>query len=197
MGSSNPYNPPQQPSSAIASLPPRPADDELPPHAIVIEGCISKPDAREAFWLTIRPRSAFRLLGIGLLMVALLVSVAQIVTAPQEFAGYILTLIVLLLSAYPVLVPRHQAWRSFKNPRGIGAPHRRIISPAGIESITAESQTVVRWTAFSKYQRSERVAIVFFASSPKICYVIPRSLFASDTDWQRFVELLETNLPSG
>ena len=197
MDPSNPYSPPQPGNQPLTSLPPRPADDKLPPQAIVIEGCISKRDAREAFWLAIRPRKAIAVLGVGLIVVLFLLGVVQIIAEPREYAGYVLTLITLVSSVSPVLLPRYQTWRAFKNPRGLGGPHRRIVSAAGIESITPEAQTNFQWTVFSIYRRSQNVALICFAPGRKLFYVVPRAMFTSDADWQRFVELLEEKLPAG
>jgi hypothetical protein len=65
----------------------------------------------------------------------------------------------------------------------------------GFESRVEFISTTYQWEAFSGYRASQSVALTFSCAPAKHFVIFARTKFASEADWQRFLELLGRKLP--
>ena len=194
----NPYAPPRATTAHGSPQPPRGANEDVPADAIFIEGTISKRDALTAFRsVFFRARKGFVVATALMCAFAVAAGIMQIIQEPNSQAGYWITFGTITSAAYLWLMPHYQTRAAFKNPQGLGTPHRRTISREGVESASDNAHGFMQWTAFLKYRRLKNVTLLFLAGPATLFFIVPRSMFQSEADWQRFHELVEANLPPG
>ena len=179
---SNPYRAPQPVVAAATNTAAWP---------IVAEGSTSRADALHALQLT---RRNVRTFVIFLLYAGLLGLVLYAAQGKQiELWINLLVALPLMLLIF-VLLPRAQVGTLFRRGAPLFAPHRCEISPSGIVVTTATARSEQSWQAFSRYLKSDRVVVLYHGGG-FLLSIFARVQFAEDDDWQRFVALVEQNVP--
>jgi hypothetical protein len=66
---------------------------------------------------------------------------------------------------------------------------------SGIRIETEHSRSELPWDVFPKRKITKDIVLLY--QSIQVTNVFPREFFASETDWQAFVELVRQNVPEG
>lgn len=112
--------------------------------------------------------------------------------APLALAG--LVVFALAVVAQLWWMPRSQAGRLLDGPafagRQIGRAHAD-----GIEVRSPHIESSTGWSAFTHHRITDDLVLLHHAAP--LAVVLPRAFFATGADWDRFVELVRANVPSG
>jgi hypothetical protein len=181
------------------------AGREAPSQAEIIRigGILSPKDLFAANKLAHRERpsdaivvaAVFFALSLGL-------GVTSAVTHQSGWLGLAaISLVVAIGIGLEALYAARRIKRCWRQQRGIFRPQRVEITEEGIRQQTDGSSVAYRWNAFSKYAASKRVVILHFDPPEALMHsmrgylIIPRELFPSEGDWDRFVRLVQGKLP--
>lgn len=174
---------------------------------IVLDGELSEQDVKQALTLGYPPW--FRILRMGLtlafvvpLVYNLYVSCQILVSAEVQWtpANLLITILpAIFLSLFVAaflyviwLLPRRQARRFLRTPLGRG----RLRGLATDERLALGSEaagSTTRWDAYVQYRMSEGVVLLY--QNDAAANMVPRSLFASEEDWQRFRQHVQDTVP--
>jgi hypothetical protein len=123
-----------------------------------------------------------------------IISVACYVTLP-DWRFVFLPLIACALLLIGSLT-RYTIRRSWDQSVRIRDPFARAITPEVIQTTSPSSMSLSRWSAFVKFKRSDTTVLLYNDTVGPL-HLFPRRLFQNDADWQRFIDLVERNVPAG
>lgn len=190
----NPYAAPQPvPAKLGDTLLTSPID---PATAIVAEGVVTAEDFFAAQKLH---RTTRRLADVVWLVLLVLFSGGGLkLFLDGTGRGFIIAIAVIVvghLLFMRLYLPRLAARRVWQRSRSLHAPMRRLISPELVQTITPESNVIVRWSAYVKYRGSEQVILLYLTEHPQLFTMFPRAMFQSEEDWHRFQSMVAERLP--
>ena len=169
-----------------------------------LEGTISPKDLFHANSLTSRPGPSDVFGCIILLFFMLLPWGVLLSMGIGPIGGLLTALFGLGLSVFAgckALGKLRQINRYWRHQRGVCQPQRVEVSDAEIRQQTETGWSVYRWSAFSRYTGSRRVVVLhfdppgaFLYEPPQAFLLLPRTFFASQADWDRFVRLVHEKL---
>ena len=166
---------------------------------IALQGKYSKGELRQA--LTMGFGRWFKILGTGtLVLAALFLVVVLLIAFPLGASGMIgmlsntlpcllgLCLFGGMMLASPLLSARKMA----KSPL-FERPVTGSVTDEAVEISSDLTTTRVEWQAFVNYRMAGEVVLLY--QSRAAFSILPRGLFASDDDWQRFRQHVRDTLP--
>lgn len=165
--------------------------------AIVAEGVVFEADFLAAQKLHRPTRRMTDLIWLGLLVLFSGGGLKLFLDGTGR--GLIIAILVIVgghLIFMRLFLPGIAAKRVWQRSRSLHAPMRRLISPELVQTITPDSNVIVRWTAYVKYRSSEQVVLLYLTEHPQLFTMFPRAMFRNDEDWHRFQHLVAEQLPA-
>jgi hypothetical protein len=167
-----------------------------PATAIVAEGVVTAEDFFDAQKLH---RATRRLTDIVWLVLLVLFSGGGLkLFLDGTGRGVIIAILVIVvghLVFMRLFLPRLAARRVWQRSRSLHAPMRRLISPELVQTITPDSNVIVRWSAYVNYRSSEQVVLLYLSEHPQLFTMFPRAMFRNDEDWHQFQAMVAEQLP--
>jgi hypothetical protein len=202
-----PFNPYASPQSELVAADGRVASEDVlaAGEVIRVEGVLTPQDLFHANNLAGRPAPSdavgcVLVMGFTLLPWAVILAMWTGPLGPLSVAMAGLALAI--YAAWSAFVQLRRVRRYWRERRGVCSVQRIEISHDEIRHQTEAGAAVYRWSAFSKHSSSPRVVLLhfdppgsFLYDPPQSFLLVPRSLFAGDGEWNRFVTLVQQKLP--
>ncbi len=142
----------------------------------------------------------FRYLAIALVVVMVFAVVPTVISIISMEAGVLDVLgavapVIFILGFLAVVVwwtPRRQAKR-LRQALLFQGPVHGLVTDEGLTMGSQHSEGTVRWGAFVQYKMSDQVVLLY--QNQAAAQLVPRSLFASDEDWQQFRQFVQATVP--
>jgi hypothetical protein len=174
---------------------------------IELEGELTEQDVKQAITLGYPPWFPILRVGLTLVFVVPLVynlyGSCQILVSGEVLwtpANLLITILPsVLLSLFVAaflyvlwLLPRRQARRFLRTPLG-RARLRGLATDETLALGSEAAESTTRWDAYVQYRMSEGVVLLY--QNDAAANMVPRSLFASEEDWERFRQHVQDTVP--
>ncbi len=156
---------------------------------------------KELFFNAVRlanqPGRSSRLMYIfvGLVFGVMTVTTINEIIATGDFAGKIIEIALLLLMGlvlYQAYVPPYLGARKMWDTTSVQRPLRGFITKNGITYNFEKGDKAYRWSDFNRKRQSK--GLVTLVTITGMLLIFPRYFFKTDTDWERFTKIVETNV---
>jgi hypothetical protein len=91
------------------------------------------------------------------------------------------------------VAPRLQLRKQWRAGQGFFEPLQWMITDDFLRITTPTSSGTMDWSGFSKYTLPARLLLLHNRTG-RLCYIIPRSFFANDDEWNNFLRFIEQKL---
>ena len=166
-----------------------------PDTAIVAEGVVTAEEFFEAQKLHRASRRTTDILWGVLLLLFASGGIKLLADSGRAVVIVVVLIVIVHLLLWRLVLPRIAARRVWQRSRSLHQLTRRLITPELVQTITADSNVIVRWSAYVKYRSSETVMLFYLAEHPQLFTMFARSMFESEEDWEQFQQLVREQLP--
>lgn len=167
---------------------------------VEFKGIYTRNDVFRAVFLANKPTQKRGLIRIGIAALALVIYIAYtVLTAiqaktpildPQLFGSHLLYLLLIALFLYyPAITSSITAMKIWRAPT-MRHEYKGIISSEGI--LYSGKKTLITWDQIAKKQVTDEIIVLLTGNG--ILSFFPREFFRSEGDWQRAIQLVESNL---
>jgi hypothetical protein len=149
-----------------------------------IQGALTLADYLAAQRLHLKPRPAFAVIGVVLVLLLL----AALILSPSWELGLALTVLAAMFFVYTPLKAR----RTFRQFKALSEPMVVERREGGLLFKSANGEGMVPWSHILKWRRSPTLILFYPASG--FFYVLPSRFFSDQAAFSRFVNAVEAKL---
>jgi hypothetical protein len=137
---------------------------------------------RRPFRWMLLPIAAVILLGVG-------VPLVKEGMAPAEWLP---VLVFLVLGTGVYMFRRMTIRQNFESNRALDRPISGTIDEEGVELVSQYGQSRTPWPVYYQARVSKNMVLLYQSTTQAL--FLPREFFASDSDWDRFIEIVRTSV---
>jgi len=160
--------------------------------SVPFNGRLSKSDYLRAMRLNLRPRTS-AILAYAIFLAIMLVGCAVKIAQGEAITYLPGMLMVLLFPVMYFLLPLKIANDNWNTHKLIREPYEGEASPAGVRIKSAVGEATLPWDSYFASRMTPSIVILY--QSKTIVHMLPRTLFASDADWEGFRALVRAHAP--